>query len=150
MRRAREAQIANGIPPAWSTVATDRVETDIAQECAYVMRNGGVVIGALAIRTDDVEVWGDQPPDALYIHRLAIEPTMQRCGLGSRAIAWAEQRALSDERTMLRLDAVAENTVLASWYQRLGFEPRGAVQPPCYRRLSMRYEKRLALTSAEC
>jgi ribosomal protein S18 acetylase RimI-like enzyme len=142
---ARDDQVATNLPPAWSRIRSSRVTQGVSDHAVHVVRmsDSDKVIGTIEIRDSDEEVWGVQPPDALYVHRLAVMPEYQRQGIASQLLATAEQMAGASEKQFLRLDVVTVAASVREWYERRGFVQRGEVQPADYGRPSMRYEKRL-------
>ena len=79
---------------------------------------------------DDVPFWGEQPPDAAYLHKLTVRPPFRGRGLGAQIVEWVEQRAAEAGRAHLRLDCRRDNPGIRGYYERLGFEHRGDVHPP--------------------
>lgn len=141
LMRANDAMHAKGQPKAWTRVPEGGVLADAATGKSIVIRHAGAVVGTASLHEDDSEIWGDQPSDALYLHRLAVDPSFQSQGLGSAIIHWAEDKVIEGGRTYLRLDAVAEHEIMRAGYEKRGFEPCGLVKPPSYKRPAMRYQK---------
>jgi len=81
----------------------------------------GTVIGTFALTWRDPTFWGEQPPDAGYVHRLAVHGDHARRGLGARLLDHAARLTRERGRARLRLDVPADNVALASYYERLGF-----------------------------
>ena len=79
---------------------------------------------------DDVPFWGEQPPDAAYLHKLTVRPPFRGRGLGAQIVEWVEQRAVEAGRAHLRLDCRRDNPGIRGYYERLGFEHRGDVHHP--------------------
>jgi protein-tyrosine phosphatase len=85
----------------------------------------GETVATFALLWDDPAFWGEQPPDAGYVHALAVRRAYAGRGLGERLLDWAEAQAAAAGRGYLRLDCMSDNAVLREYYERLGFEPRG-------------------------
>ena len=79
---------------------------------------------------DDVPFWGEQPPDAAYLHKLTVRPPFRGRGLGVQIVEWVERRAAEAGRIHLRLDCRRDNPGIRDYYERLGFEHRGDVDHP--------------------
>ncbi|HRC11561.1 MAG TPA: GNAT family N-acetyltransferase [Dermatophilaceae bacterium] len=77
-------------------------------------------VGTLTLDWSD-PLWDDRA--AAYIHRLAVVPSA--LGLGLQLLQWATGHAREHGATALRGDCVAGNTVLRSYYERLGCVHRG-------------------------
>ncbi|HKF74893.1 MAG TPA: GNAT family N-acetyltransferase [Candidatus Dormibacteraeota bacterium] len=108
-------------------------------ECYLALRDGRAA-GTLSLQRSDLPIWGERPPDALYVHRLAVR--RRDAGLGRRLLTWAEQAAAATGRRYLRLDCLAENRQLTAYYERAGYCHRGEVRVA--RRTSSLYEKDVA------
>jgi ribosomal protein S18 acetylase RimI-like enzyme len=91
----------------------------------FVHRVDGVVRGTLRVIESDEEVWGARPPDALYVHGLAVDRSLRGAGLGSRLLDWAGTRAARAGRSHLRLDCVETNARLRAYYRGQGFREVG-------------------------
>jgi len=48
----------------------------IKTNATYVVEANGGIIGTFGLHWDDERIWGDQPANAGYIHRLAIRKDM--------------------------------------------------------------------------
>jgi protein-tyrosine phosphatase len=90
----------------------------------------GEPAGTFTLLWDDPSFWGEQPPDAAYLHKLAVRPDFRGRGLGARVVEWAERRAAAAGRTYLRLDCKRNDPRIRGYYERLGFEHRGDVDHP--------------------
>jgi ribosomal protein S18 acetylase RimI-like enzyme len=106
----------------------DRVEGLLDRGEFYLARLDGEPAATFALLSSDPEFWGEQPPDAAYLHALAVRRAYAGRGLGERVLKWAMARAAADGRTYLRLDCMSDNETLRKYYERLGFEPRGEVR----------------------
>lgn len=91
----------------------------------FVHRVDGVVRGTLRVIDADEEVWGPRPPDALYVHGLAVDRSLRGAGLGGRLLGWAGTRAARSGRSHLRLDCVETNQRLRRYYREQGFQEVG-------------------------
>lgn len=100
------------------TQAIDNQET-------YIVLNGNEIVATFTLLSKqsewDIHIWGeDSTSNALYLHRLAIIPSYMDKGLGKRILGWIEDNAI--EKEYLRLDCVAENAKLNSFYKKNEFE----------------------------
>jgi ribosomal protein S18 acetylase RimI-like enzyme len=94
----------------------------------YVARLDGETVATLALLWSDPTFWGEQPPDAGYVHSLAVRRSHAGSGLGTRLLDWAEDEVATAGRRFLRLDCKADNAGLRAYYERHGFELRGEVE----------------------
>lgn len=61
----------------------------------------------------------------LYVENVAIFAEWQHHGVGARLMAWLEIHARKSGCQKVTLDAYAINDAARSFYQRLGYDPRG-------------------------
>lgn len=71
----------------------------------------------------DPDFWTpeDLPDTALYVHRMAIARAHSGSGVGSQLLAWASERAATQGKRWLRLDAWKDNQGLHRFYRNAGF-----------------------------
>jgi ribosomal protein S18 acetylase RimI-like enzyme len=96
----------------------------------FVVDLEGEPAATFTVLWDDVSFWGEQPPDAAYLHKLVVRPPFRGRGLGARIVEWVERRAAEAGRAHLRLDCRRDNPGIRGYYERLGFEHRGDVDHP--------------------
>ncbi len=114
-------------PPGWYTtemaLASIRAEHEV-----YLVRRAGEPVGKFTLQWDDVEMWGEQPPDAGYVHGLCVSRAAAGLGLGVALLDWAGARTAARGRRWLRLDCMAANHGLRAYYERQGFVYRGEAE----------------------
>jgi ribosomal protein S18 acetylase RimI-like enzyme len=103
----------------------DRVAALLERGSFYLARLDGEPVATFALLWSDPAFWGERPPDAGYVHAIAVRRAYAGRELGKRLLDWAEGRATESGREYLRLDCVTDNENLRAYYERLGFEPRG-------------------------
>jgi GNAT superfamily N-acetyltransferase len=119
-RRGVERWWPTPFPEAWVRPAVERGDT-------VVIEVGGRPVGTLTLTRDDRRMWGEQPPVAGYVHRMAVARRLAHQGLGARALDWAALEVVSWGRSKLRLDCLATNAPLVAHYVALGFREVGRV-----------------------
>lgn len=87
--------------------------------------------------------WGPQPPVAGYVHGLAVARPAAGRGLGAAVLRWAEARALSAGRDLLRLDCAAHNAGLRAYYTRQGYAEVGVIDFDDPHRAAVLLERRV-------
>jgi GNAT superfamily N-acetyltransferase len=100
------------------------------KEIAAAIARGEVFVGEIASRpvatvtvlAADPLFWGQRPPDALYIHKLAVARDHSGQGLGAELVDWVNARAAEAGRTHLRLDCLRDDPGIRAYYEQLGFE----------------------------
>lgn len=108
----------------------DEVKAEMARKPIYVAKLGDEVVGTVSLTWEDHRVWGNQPPVAGYIHRLAVKQGFHGQNLGKRIIDWALATAAQNKKEFLRLDCASENTNLCKYYEGLGFKLVATKQIP--------------------
>jgi len=103
----------------------DELAEAIARGEVFVAEHDGEAVATVTILTDDPQYWGARPPDALYVHKLAVARAQAGRGLGAEVIRWADRRAASLGREFLRLDCLGDSNGIRAYYEGLGFEHRG-------------------------
>ncbi len=95
----------------------------------YLVEVDGEPAATMTLLWDDPFLWGE-PPDAAYVHKLAIRRMFAGRGLGEAIVEWADRRAAAAGRRYLRLDCMRDNDRIRGYYERLGFEHRGDRDDP--------------------
>jgi GNAT superfamily N-acetyltransferase len=105
----------------------ERLTERFATGQVYLAWRGDDVVGTFSLQPSDELFWGDTPPDALYLHGLAIRRIAGGQGVGRQLVAWSEQRVREVGRRYLRLDCQGGNEAIQRYYRQLGFVDRGGV-----------------------
>jgi predicted N-acetyltransferase YhbS len=96
-------------------------------EVYVVESEDGEAVATVSMLPDDPVYWGDQPPDAFYVHKLAVRRDQAGRGIGAAVVEWANAEAAEAGREFLRLDCLGDNPGIRDYYEDLGFEHRGDV-----------------------
>lgn len=114
-------------PPGWYTermvIAALRARHEL-----YLVWRVDALVGAFSLQWDDAEMWGEQPPDAGYVHGLCVARAFAGRGVGEALLDWAGQRVRACGRSLLRLDCMAANPRLRAWYEAQGFIYQGEAE----------------------
>ena len=87
----------------------------------FVMGEADRAVAAAQVLVADEDVWGQRPPDSLYVHGLVVDRRFNGQGLGGRLLEWIESRAVSMGRSFVRLDCVEHSPRLRAYYRDAGF-----------------------------
>jgi GNAT superfamily N-acetyltransferase len=113
----------------WPTpFPVDELELRIERGELYVAESDGEIAATFTMLWDDPLFWGEQPPDAAYLHKLAVRRRF--AGLGAALIDWVDAQAAAAGRRYVRVDCQRDNLGIRSYYEGLGFEHRGDVEHP--------------------
>ncbi|MDQ3823692.1 MAG: GNAT family N-acetyltransferase [Actinomycetota bacterium] len=69
--------------------------------------------------------WAPEGEPGVYVARVAVRPSAQQAGLGSRCMRWIEGEARARGARSVRLDAYARHPEALRFYRRLGYADRG-------------------------
>jgi predicted N-acetyltransferase YhbS len=94
-------------------------------EVYVVESEEGEPVATVSMLSDDPVYWGDRPPDALYVHKLAVRRDWAGRGIGAAVVEWANAEAAEAGRDFLRVDCLGDNPGIREYYEDLGFEHRG-------------------------
>ena len=103
----------------------DELAAAIDRGEVYVVEDEGDAVATVTLLWDDPMYWGDRPPDAVYVHKLAVRRDRSGRGIGAAIVAWANAEAIEAGRDFLRLDCLRDNPGIREYYDQLGFEHRG-------------------------
>jgi GNAT superfamily N-acetyltransferase len=91
----------------------------------YMVDVDGETVATLTLLWDDPAFWGERPPDAVYLHKLAVRRAFAGRGIGAAVVEWVDQHAASAGRAFVRLDCKQDDPGIRGYYERLGFEHCG-------------------------
>lgn len=120
---ALQNKVAHG-DMAWGTepYTAEELHERIEQGNTYIARLGNEPVGTLLLTWEDEMMWGKQPPNAAYVHQLAIKDGYRGMDLGKQFLDWAGQQAANNGRELLRIDFPPKNYGLKAYYEKLGFK----------------------------
>jgi GNAT superfamily N-acetyltransferase len=100
------------------------IEAAIQRGEVYVAELGGDVVATVTLLWEDERHWGQRPPDAAYVHKLAVSRARAGERIGRAILEWADTTAAASGRAFLRLDCLRTNPGIRRYYEALGFEHR--------------------------
>ncbi|SFC21137.1 Acetyltransferase (GNAT) domain-containing protein [Alkalibacterium subtropicum] len=109
------------------------IEGAIERQEVFLVYRSEKVVGTFALwskqTTWDKDFWGkDETRDYYYLHRLALSADEHGRKSGSTLLDKAKEIAISENKSGLRLDCVASNYYLNSFYSKNGFVYVGVVE----------------------
>lgn len=126
-----------------------RIAGRIARGEMWLCWRGDAPIATLALQWADEEMWGARPPDAGYVHGLAVRRAWAGHGIGRALLDWAAQEVARAGRGWLRLDCAAHNAALKAYYEAAGFTYRGDRTYSDGEGASSLYERPVGATASE-
>ncbi|MFD0696883.1 GNAT family N-acetyltransferase [Paenibacillus sp. GCM10027628] len=83
-------------------------------------------VGSFALQWSDPSVWGEMNnEESGYLHRFVVRRTQAGQGIGGYFLQWIENYVKSKDKQYLRLDCMAANEVLNTYYRSHHFIYRG-------------------------
>jgi len=102
------------------------VEAFVRDNEVFVATLRNELVGCFSVHWTYEEIWGEQyREDAGYVHRLCVARNRKGEGIGRELLRYAEEYVRSKGKVRLRLDCMADNPSLNSYYVGLGFVLQG-------------------------
>ncbi|WP_179318666.1 GNAT family N-acetyltransferase [Winogradskyella helgolandensis] len=110
-------------------------QNDIKRIELYVLELDNAIKGCIVISTlMDSEYkpvkWLTENENNIYIHRLAIHPKLQGKGYAQQLMSFAEQFAIDNNYSSIRLDTFSENKRNQKFYELRGYKRLGDIYFP--------------------
>jgi protein-tyrosine phosphatase len=93
----------------------------MAEGEVWLAYTGDHLTGAYELWWTDEAAWGPRPADAGYIHRLMTTPHLSPPGTGRALLTHAESRITAAGLPHARLDCLATNPRLRTYYESAGY-----------------------------
>ena len=106
----------------------DELRDAVADGALHVVEVDGDRAATFVLPLDDPKFWGERPPDAVYLHKLAVRRAFAGRGLGVRIVDWIGEEGRRLGRAFIRLDCQRDLPGIRRYYERLGFELRGELE----------------------
>ena len=108
------------------------ISNDIQKGNLYRLTKNGKIAGVININElQDPEYklikWKNSDVKIMVIHRLAVHPEYQKQGLAKRLMDFAENYAIENNYTSIRLDAFSNNPRALRFYENRDYQRRGEV-----------------------
>lgn len=131
-----KAMIANGIYQ-WNEhyPNVSAFVNDVERHELYVLEidseiKGTIVISTLMDEEYQTIKWLTKNENNIYIHRLAIHPSMQGKGYAQDLMGFAEQYAIDNNYRSIRLDTFSQNKRNQKFYELRGYNKLGDIYFP--------------------
>jgi GNAT superfamily N-acetyltransferase len=86
----------------------------------------GALLGYFSLALADPLIWeGKEQGDAIYIHRMCVNPASKGHNFAGTVFIWASGYATGSGRKFLRMDTWADNERLINYYVSCGFQHIG-------------------------
>ncbi|WP_299363069.1 GNAT family N-acetyltransferase [Winogradskyella sp.] len=110
-------------------------QNDVSRNELYILEVDGQLKGTIVISTFmDEEYypidWLTKSENNIYIHRLAIHPKLQGKGYAQQLMDFAEQFAIDNSYSSIRLDTFSQNKRNQKFYELRGYKRLGDIYFP--------------------
>lgn len=117
----------------WETIRNQEddegIREDIAKGNTYIVRRNREVIATFSLLPEqshwDIWLWEEKSDEAVYLHKLAVNPKVIGNSLGREILHWIERDLLRSGKDLLRLDCIATNENLKTFYKKNGYTNLG-------------------------
>jgi len=111
------------------------IRNDVESESTHILEGNNGVIAAISMNEEQPPEyrslsWLDQEGRVLVLHRLAVNPKWQKQGIGGRILDYAENYAVDNGYTSIRLDTYSGNPRALRLYERHQYRRVGKVRFP--------------------
>ncbi len=113
--------------PLWPPYPEARIKDEIrAGRHFSVFQADDVLAGYFSLVLTDVLIWGERERgDAIYIHRMCVNPARRGNHLAGAVFVWAQGYAEGSGRKFIRMDTWGDNERLVRHYVTCGFRHIG-------------------------
>jgi ribosomal protein S18 acetylase RimI-like enzyme len=107
----------------WNSIDKLALQKDIDEGLQYKIVNGHDILCIFSIQLSDPFIWRDKDQnDAIYLHRIVVNPKFKGQKQFQRVLNWAMQFARQNKLKFIRMDTWADNLKIIEYYQSFGFE----------------------------
>jgi ribosomal protein S18 acetylase RimI-like enzyme len=120
---ASEYQKTKKTVVVWPDFEKQLVETEIAEKRQWKLIIDNEIACVWATTFSDEQIWEKQKEDAaIYIHRIATNPSFRGHNFVSTIVNWAKEYAINSKKKFIRLDTLGDNKKLIEHYTNAGFD----------------------------
>lgn len=117
--------------PVWPSYDKEVLKRDIADKQQFKIIEEGQIVCIFSICYSDKAVWGKRDEgNALYLHRIVVNPLSKGHRHFSKVLSWAKADAQERSLSFIRMDTWFDNPVLIDYYKGFGFQIVGSLVTP--------------------
>ena len=106
----------------WPQFERSLIETEIEEKRHYKIIENENVLGIFSVMYSDPVIWGERDKnDAVYLHRITVNPQFEGRKIMLPIRAWAIDHARQLEKKFVRMDTWGTNEQLRKYYIDCGF-----------------------------
>lgn len=132
--------------PPWSPYPEEKINDEIAAGLHFsAFMPDNVLAGFFSVALADAPIWGSKEKgDAIYIHRMCVNPACKGNNLAASVLTWAYGYVSGSGQRFVRMDTWRDNPRLIKYYAACGFRHIGNRQmghapdlPPHYKNANL-------------
>ena len=107
----------------WDNIDKIGLQKDIQNGLQYKILKGNDTLCIFSIQHSDPFIWrGRDQNDAIYLHRIVVNPKFKGQKQFKNVLNWAKQFARQNNLKFIRMDTWADNEKIIDYYKSFGFE----------------------------
>ena len=108
--------------PVWPDYDRAVLQQDIKDGRQFKVLTPQGIQGVFSVCYSDPIVWRERDQgDAIYLHRIVVNPAFKGQHLVRKVLDWTSVRAREQRLPFLRMDTWADNPVIIAYYRSFGF-----------------------------
>jgi ribosomal protein S18 acetylase RimI-like enzyme len=120
--QAMELQGKNGYK-VWEGIDKTSLQKDIDEKLQYKIVKDSEILCIFSIQYNDPFIWrGRDQNDAIYLHRIVVNPDFKGQKQFQRVLNWAKGFARQNNLNFVRMDTWADNLKIIDYYKSFGFK----------------------------
>jgi ribosomal protein S18 acetylase RimI-like enzyme len=120
--QAIDLQRENGYK-VWESIDKLALQKDIDERLQYKLVKDVDILCLFSIQFADPLIWRNRDQnDAIYIHRMVVNPYYKGQKLFQTVLNWVKQLARQNNLQFIRMDTWADNFKIIEYYRSFGFE----------------------------
>lgn len=126
---------------AWPEFSRDLISLEINEKRQWKLLIDNEIACVWATTLNDESIWGANNDSAVYIHRIATNPSFRGRKLVNQIVNWADQYCIDNKLKFIRMDTVGLNKGLIGHYEKFGFEFLGTKELDNHNNLPDHYKE---------
>jgi len=108
--------------PVWKGYDKAALTKDIEEGNQYKITIGTDIAMLFSVCYSDPLIWGERESgDALYLHRIVVNPEFKGKKLFAMVLAWSIFHGRLNNLPLIRMDTWADNPIMINYYKSFGF-----------------------------
>ncbi len=106
----------------WNGIDQSALHQDIDRGLQYKIIQGSDILCLFSVQYSDPFIWRDRDQnDAIYLHRVVVNPEFKGKRQFEKVVRWATQFAKDNALKYVRMDTWADNRKIIDYYLTFGF-----------------------------